>query len=248
MVSVSGWSDLLTTMMSGISITPAFNAWMESPEPGISTSTTESAWSITSTSACPTPTVSRNTSSLPAASISSAVCSDRLGEPAERAPGRHRADEHARVEEVLGQPDPVAQQRAAAEGRRGIDRQHRDLAVLRPLVADQRADQRGLARARRTGEADDRGVAGPRIDLLHQRPPVRLVVLDQRDATRQRALVAVQEPLRQIRHRRRRIVSVGDGDGLSPHRRAPDLWRPGPVHGGLARALRFLRSHRMLNA
>ena len=58
-VSVSGWSALLTTMMSGISITPAFSAWMCRPEPGISTSTTESAWSITSTSAWPTPTVSR---------------------------------------------------------------------------------------------------------------------------------------------------------------------------------------------
>ena len=39
------------------------------------TSTTVSAWSMTSTSAWPTPTVSRNTSSLPAASISSAACS-----------------------------------------------------------------------------------------------------------------------------------------------------------------------------
>jgi hypothetical protein len=50
-VSVSGWSALLTTMMSGISITPALSAWIESPDPGISTSTIESAWSITSTSA-----------------------------------------------------------------------------------------------------------------------------------------------------------------------------------------------------
>ena len=80
-VSVSGWSALLTTMMSGISITPAFSAWMLSPEPGISTSTTESAWSITSTSAWPTPTVSRYTSSLPAASISSAACSAASASP-----------------------------------------------------------------------------------------------------------------------------------------------------------------------
>ena len=80
-VSVSGWSDLLTTMMSGISITPALSAWIESPEPGISTSTIESAWSITSTSAWPTPTVSRNTSSLPEASISSAACSAASASP-----------------------------------------------------------------------------------------------------------------------------------------------------------------------
>ena len=37
----------------------------------------------------------------------------RLGEPAERAAVGHRADEHARVEEVLGQADAVAEQRAA---------------------------------------------------------------------------------------------------------------------------------------
>ena len=42
-VSVSGWSALLMTIMSGISITPAFSAWIESPEPGISTSTIVSA-------------------------------------------------------------------------------------------------------------------------------------------------------------------------------------------------------------
>jgi hypothetical protein len=62
-------------MMSGISMTPAFSAWIESPEPGMSTSTTVSAWSMMSTSAWPTPTVSRNTSSRPEASINSAVCS-----------------------------------------------------------------------------------------------------------------------------------------------------------------------------
>ena len=79
-VSVIGWSDLLTTITSGISITPALSAWIESPEPGIRTSTTVSAWSMMSTSPCPTPTVSSRTSSLPAASIRSAawrVASDR---------------------------------------------------------------------------------------------------------------------------------------------------------------------------
>ena len=62
-------------MMSGISITPAFSAWIESPEPGSGASTIVSAWSTMSISAWPTPTVSMKTSSLPEASISSAVCS-----------------------------------------------------------------------------------------------------------------------------------------------------------------------------
>ena len=74
-VSVIGWSALLTTITSGISITPAFSAWIESPEPGISASTIVSAWSTMSISAWPTPTVSISTSSLPAASITSATCS-----------------------------------------------------------------------------------------------------------------------------------------------------------------------------
>ena len=43
----------------GAAMNPNVGAWMLSPEPGISTSTTESAWSMTSTSAWPTPTVSR---------------------------------------------------------------------------------------------------------------------------------------------------------------------------------------------
>ena len=71
---------MFTTITSGISITPAFSAWTESPDPGISTSTTVSAWSMMSTSAWPTPTVSTSTSSLPEASISStawSVASDR---------------------------------------------------------------------------------------------------------------------------------------------------------------------------
>ena len=42
-VCVSGWSALLTTMMSGISMIPAFSAWTESPPPGMRTSRTVSA-------------------------------------------------------------------------------------------------------------------------------------------------------------------------------------------------------------
>ena len=60
-VSASGWSHLLTTITSGISITPALSAWIESPDPGISASTIVSAWSTTSISPWPTPTVSSST-------------------------------------------------------------------------------------------------------------------------------------------------------------------------------------------
>ena len=52
---------------------PAFSAWIESPEPGISTSSTVSATPITSISLWPVPTVSTKTRSFPAASSSNAA-------------------------------------------------------------------------------------------------------------------------------------------------------------------------------
>ncbi len=54
---------------------PAFSAWIESPDPGISASTTVSAIDSTPTSLWPVPTVSRKTTSLPAASSTSSDCS-----------------------------------------------------------------------------------------------------------------------------------------------------------------------------
>ncbi len=45
-----GWSILLIAITSGISMIPAFSAWIESPEPGISASTTVSAIESTPTS------------------------------------------------------------------------------------------------------------------------------------------------------------------------------------------------------
>ena len=195
-VSVSGWSALLTTMMSGISMIPAFSAWIESPEPGMSTSTTVSAWSMTSTSAWPTPTVSRKHVVLARGVHEQRGLQRRLAEPAERAAVGHRADEDAGVEEVVGQADAVAQQRAVGERRRRVDRQHRDLRG--PAVAAelrQRADERRLAGAGRAGEADDRGAARVRVDLADELPARRVVVLDERDGPRQRALVAVEQAL-----------------------------------------------------
>ena len=128
-VSVSGCSALLTTITSGISMTPALSAWIESPDPGISARTTVSAWSTMSISACPTPTVSSRTSSKPAASMTQRRLQRRLREAAERAAAGHRADEDALIEKVLRKPDPVAEQGAPRERARGVDREDRDPAV-----------------------------------------------------------------------------------------------------------------------
>ena len=93
---------------------PAFSACTASPEPGISTSTTVSAIETTPISFWPVPTVSTKTTSLPAASRTSTACSVASARPPGVAARAHRADEDAGIEEVLGEPDPVAEQRPAA--------------------------------------------------------------------------------------------------------------------------------------
>ena len=52
----------------------------------------------------------------------------RLGEPAEVAARPHRADEDARVEEVVREPDAVAEQRSVGERARRVDGDHADRA------------------------------------------------------------------------------------------------------------------------
>src|SRR2546427_156036 len=79
----------------------------------------------------------------------------RLGEDAEVAARAHRADEDALVEEVVGEADPVAEERARAERARGVDRDHPDRPPRRAQVADERADQARLADSRRPRYADD---------------------------------------------------------------------------------------------
>ena len=105
---------------------PAFNACTESPEPGISTSRTVSAIPITSTSLCPAPTVSSSDELLAGGVQQERGLQRRLGEAAEMAARPHRADEDTRVEEVVGEPDPVAEERALGERARRVDRDHAD--------------------------------------------------------------------------------------------------------------------------
>ncbi len=188
-----------------------------------------------------------------------------LREAAQRTTIGHRADEHAAVEEVLGQADPVAEQRAVGEGRGGVDGQHANRAPGLAPGLREGADERRLARAGRAGEADDRRPAGVRVDLLHQLPSLGAVVLDQRDRARERTTIAVEQPLCKCRsahrgrnHRRApagqydsqtmeplladRTATMPDGvvgDGV---RRAPE-----PLHGGPLALVRFLRANHMLS-
>src|SRR5438132_4950668 len=114
----------------------------------------------------------------------------RLREPALVAAGSHRADEDLRVEEVVGQADPVAEERSLRERARGVDRDHADGAARLADVADERADQRRLADSGWPGHADRVGLSGLGIELTDDLVGERLGVLDQRDRAGERPPVA----------------------------------------------------------
>ena len=69
----------------------------------------------------------------------------RLGQPAEMPTRAHRADVHVRIEEVVGEPDPVAQSAPCVNGLEGVDGDHADASPEPAGVADERAHERGLA-------------------------------------------------------------------------------------------------------
>ena len=77
----SGLSALFTTNRSATSRMPALAAWIASPIPGASSTTTESASEAMATSACPTPTVSMMISSNPAASSTRMACGVEAASP-----------------------------------------------------------------------------------------------------------------------------------------------------------------------
>jgi hypothetical protein len=162
---------------------------------------------------------------------------------------------------VLGQPDAVAEQRALGERRGRVDRQHRDRPALGAARLGQRGDERRLAGPGRAGQADERGLAGVGIDLADDLPALGLVVLDERDRTRERALVACEEASA-------RVPWSGMGRGfwqalwtvkLSPAQapvttgpktpKPPPEWRepPPPLRGGPRAFLRFARRNRLLS-
>ena len=113
----------------------------------------------------------------------------RLGEPAEVSARAHRADEDLRVEEVVGEANPVAEQGAVGERARGVDRDHADRRARFADVADERRDQGRLADPGRAGDADGVGSARVRINLPDEVVRERVGVLDERDRARKRPLL-----------------------------------------------------------
>src|SRR5919201_3926081 len=114
----------------------------------------------------------------------------RLGQATEVTARAHRADEDIAVEEVVGEADPVAEQRPLRERAGRVDRDHADGLPLLADVADDGADQTRLADAGRTGDADRVRAAGLRVELAHDLVGERIGVLHERDRPRKGAPVA----------------------------------------------------------
>ncbi len=81
--------------------------------------------------------------------------------------------------------DAVAENRAAAVWAGGIDGDDANRAIFFSVVASQVVDQRALARAGRTGEADDASVAAVWEERLEQAGPSRGMVLNRADGAGQ---------------------------------------------------------------
>ena len=100
------------------------------------------------------------------------------------------------------------------ERARRVDGDHaHPLALGRAGAPTSAGDQARLADSRRAGEADDRGLAGARVELAHELVGERVAVLDEGDRPRDRALVAARDA--------RRPERAGRSAGGSPRLQRP---------------------------
>ena len=197
---------------------PAFNACTESPEPGISTSSTVSAIPITSTSLCPAPTVSSRIELLAGGIEEERRLQRRLGEPAEMAARAHRPDEHARIEEVVGKPIRSPSSAPRVKGLDGSTEITPTVSLLLAHLTDQRRDQGRLPHARRARDADHEGCARLRIQLLDELVRERVAVLDQRDRARERSDRRRARRRKILEAQARRTIRPPDATGWSTRR------------------------------
>jgi hypothetical protein len=109
----------------------------------------------------------------------------RAGDPAQRARRRRRAHERGRVGGEPGHAGLVAEDAAAAAGRRRVDRQHRDPVPVVDELAAEGVDEGGLADAGDAGDADPLGRSRvrqqPGQHVLGEDPVIGAARLDQRD-------------------------------------------------------------------
>ena len=158
-----GRSALLITKTSATSKSPALLACMESPQPGVTTTTVVSARRRDVDLHLPDPDRLDDDHAQAGRAEQADGVGDGQGEPAEVTARRHRPDEHRRIERVLAHAHAVTQDGAAAEGRRRVHGEHRHLrhglraGPAATHLTDERIGQGGLAGARRPGEPDGVG-------------------------------------------------------------------------------------------
>ncbi len=145
--------------------------------------------SATAVSDWPMPTVSTRITSKPAASQSSMVSRVLAATPPSvPAAGEGRMKAFGSADKPR-HPRLVAEDRAAGAGGGGIDREHRDLVPVPGEIGAERVDGGRLADPRGAGDADARGLAGIRQQILHELAGLVLMVgpfrLDERDGARQ---------------------------------------------------------------
>src|SRR4030095_9768463 len=94
------------------------------------------------------------------------------------------------MEEVTGEPNPVAEQGSLRERAGWIDRDDAHRLILGPDVTDKGADQARLSDPRWPGDPDRVGVSRFRIQLADELIRERVGVLHERDRTGQGSPVA----------------------------------------------------------
>jgi hypothetical protein len=86
--------------------------------------------------------------------------------------------------------DAIAQDRAAAKGRRGIHAEHGHLFAIGPRAPDELIGERGFSRTRRARDADEVSRAGVGIDLRKGEFYAGLTVFYEGDEARERSLIS----------------------------------------------------------
>ena len=148
----------------------------------------------------------------------------RLREPAEVSSRPHRANVDPGIEEVVGEPNPVSEQRPTGERARGIDRDDTDRRTRLTHVRDERRDEARLADSRRSGDADDGCPSRVRIELPDEPKGQRVPVLHERDRAGERPAVGSAHAFDELS---KRPLLAGHGRTLCGVRewsqRIPDL-------------------------
>jgi hypothetical protein len=152
---------------------------------------------ITSTSSWPTPTVSTSTSPRPACVHQVDRVGGRARQTAQGTTCGHRADEDAGVERQVAHADAIAEDRATGERRGRIDGEDSNGTAARPSDQRERPREGALAAAGGTGDADDLGTPGARIEASAQRFGASSAGLDPREPARERARRALRDLARQ---------------------------------------------------